>query len=116
MKTKDDTVNMGGLMPVMWHAIAIIDRFWMEHLGYPAVCTSACDGKHSPTSRHYQGMAIDLRTWDDSRSGVQLGDKYRKELAIALQRELGDNFFVLNESHHFHVSFKPVGRPWTDNL
>jgi len=63
------------------------------------VITSLVDGDHSPTSRHYIGMAVDFRIW-------YLKDKV--ELAAQDLREaLGSDYYVRLEQTHMHVSYKP---------
>ena len=79
------------------------------------------DGKHSRSSRHYQGCAIDIRTWknpSDSSSG-QIKGADRRALVGQIRKILGKNFWVLEhfdsagEPTHLHISFKPENRAWT---
>ncbi len=61
------------------------------------VITSGTDGTHMPTSKHYTGEALDLRTsnmTDPVAFGVQLG------------KALGPSFRVLNEKDHLHVQVR----------
>ncbi len=64
-------------------------------LDYPGevIITSGSDGKHSPTSRHYKGEAIDIRKWNL---------KDYKGFQEAYQAALGPKFFVLDEPDHLH--------------
>ena len=63
------------------------------------IITEVTGGKHSPTSRHYIGHSFDCRRW-------HIDDKI--DLVVkALKSALGENFFVLLEKTHIHVSYKP---------
>lgn len=56
-------VRLAGLRPEMLVALMAAERAFAD-LGADLVITSALDGRHSPTSLHYTGCAVDLRTRD----------------------------------------------------
>lgn len=60
--------------------------------------TSAVDGKHSKHSRHYVGLAFDIRQWYLPRI-----DRFVSEL----QRQLGINYDVVREDTHIHCEYDP---------
>lgn len=112
MILKSPDVNIADLHPKMAIILPTIDRWWFSNVGYDAIITSACDGKHSATSRHYIGCAVDIRTWTTPTSGKQIAGIRRTNLADdlrdALTEKFGPHFQVLNESTHFHIAFKPT--------
>jgi len=63
--------------------------------GSELVITSTYEGTHSPRSLHYANLAIDIRA------------KHKKhELAERLQKDLGEDYFVLVEPTHIHIHYK----------
>ena len=90
-------VKANGLKPEMVLAYAIAKSILEAH-GQPAVITSLCDGRHSRQSRHYIGMAMDLRTRD-----LEANDK--RKVADLIADALGDEYFVLLEDTHLHLQF-----------
>ena len=88
-------VRVGGLQPEMILAIMIVEPISVS-FGQDFCITSALDGKHSKTSRHPLGFAVDVRSrdmTDDARAG------------LAMQEALGDEYFVLVERNHIHIQF-----------
>ena len=67
--------------------------------GYEITITSACDGKHKKTSKHYKGKAIDFRIRDFPANAST------KVWGTRLQNRLGDEYFVLLETNHLHVQW-----------
>ena len=55
-------VSIAGIRPEMLLGLYIVDPI-IESFGQETVVTSAVDGKHGKGSRHYIGLAADLRTW-----------------------------------------------------
>lgn len=98
MKIKSG-VRLTGIQPQMVLAAIICEGVYKKY-GVEFVITSGIEGKHSGTSRHYLGFAIDARTRDFSPSDL-------KKVESDLKDALGDEFFVLFEGNHFHISFKP---------
>ena len=96
-------VKLKDLSPQMVLGANIIDRVYMEHSHNPTV-TSCNDGKHSETSLHYSGNALDWRTKDF------YGDK--QALVYAIKDALGSNFDVVLEAlgtdnEHIHTEYQP---------
>jgi len=90
-------VRLIGLQPQIVLAYVICEPILKAH-GQPAVITSLCDGRHSRQSRHYIGMAMDLRTRD-----LEANDK--RKVADLIADALGDEYFVLLEDTHLHLQF-----------
>ena len=61
MRIKDNSINLSNLSPQMLLGLIIVDQI-MQKYGGEAVITSANDAKHSKTSLHYSGNAVDLRS------------------------------------------------------
>ncbi len=94
-------VRLFGLRPEMVVAILAAKTVYDNH-NHEFVITSAVDSRHSPTSLHYVGAAIDIRTRHipaHARQGVSA------EIAIALSHE----FDVVLERDHIHIEFQPKG-------
>ena len=53
-------VDLTGILPEMGIAVSIVMDV-ARSLAIPFVITSGRDGKHSPTSLHYSGLALDFR-------------------------------------------------------
>lgn len=71
-----------------------------QELGYECVVTEGCGGTHSARSRHYDGLALDLRT-------NHMKPDHRAELAMNLTAALGPEFDVIMEADHLHVEHDP---------
>lgn len=99
-------VRLQGVCPQMFWAATVIKDLWGEH-NYPFCITSGIDGKHSATSDHWQGHALDFRTWKDL-TGQQIPDETKTVLKLELQRQLGEEYYVLMEKDHVHVSYRPL--------
>ncbi len=93
-------VKIVGLQAEMAVALQVIDGVY-ERIGVSeTVITSGLDGRHSATSRHYLGYALDIRT-----RNVPMAQ--REELTKQVKKALGQDFFVLLERDHLHVNIKP---------
>lgn len=107
MKLKSNTVSVDGIHPALLPHLFRLDDWCRDHLGYELIIISCTDGKHSSTSRHYLGTAIDMRTWTTPESGVQIGEPRRTGLFTGLKNFLGRDWFVLDEGTHFHIDWRP---------
>jgi D-alanyl-D-alanine dipeptidase len=91
-------VKVTGLRPEMVLGCLAVQKV-CDELGVPFVVTSAVEGKHSSTSLHYAGCAIDIRT--NNMKGQQA--KARDMIDDAL----GIDFDCLDEGNHLHLEFQP---------
>lgn len=66
----------------------------------PCVVTSAQDGVHKESSKHYEGKALDFRIWYVSNPS---------EVAEMIRLRLGKHYDVVLESTHIHVELDPKG-------
>jgi hypothetical protein len=92
-------VQLLGARPELLIAIIAARDVYAEY-GYELYLTSVCDGKHSKGSRHYSGLAVDLRTRN-------VDEPDRPKIHAVLQRHLGKEFDVVLEPTHLHVEFDP---------
>jgi hypothetical protein len=92
-------VNVTGLRPEILLAAIVAERV-CESMNVECVITSALDGKHSATSLHYAGAAIDLRVRD-----FLAGDA--RKIVDLIQGKLGADFQVMLEKDHAHIEFQP---------
>jgi len=93
-----DGVSLVGVQWQMFKAAIIAEAVYREY-GTELVITSANDGKHKDGSLHYQGKALDLRTWTLNGREVMVHAK--------LQRELAPDYDVILERDHIHVEYQP---------
>ena len=90
-------VKVNGIKPEMTLAIMMVNTVIPD-----ATITSVIDGKHSRTSLHYVGYAIDVRTRD-------IKPKMQTEYVRQLKEALTDEYDVILESDHIHIEFQPKG-------
>jgi hypothetical protein len=93
-------VILRGLDRRMWPVVRTAAAVWPVR-GRALVITSGLDGKHRKGSRHYAGLALDLRSRD-------MGAGERSLIARELRENLGDGFRVLVEWDHIHVEHAPA--------
>lgn len=93
-------VVLRGLDRRMWPVLRTAAAVWLGH-GRALVITSGLDGKHHKGSRHYVGLALDLRSRD-------MGAVERSLIARELRESLGDGCQVLVERDHIHVEHDPA--------
>ena len=99
-------VDLTGMHPMMTFAFGALMAIHIDE-GYEATITSGREGKHSPTSSHYAGNAIDIRTHD-------LPPTLPLELFAAdIENRLPVWFQVIIEgegtsTEHVHVQYRPV--------
>lgn len=74
--------------------------------GVRATVTSILDGTHMKGSKHYEGKAFDLRTWEDS-SGNQMPPADKQSLASEIAKNLGRDWDVVVEGDHIHIEYDP---------
>ena len=71
------------------------------------IITSLADGKHSESSKHYEGNAIDYRTRHIANAAV------KTKIITEIKESLTQDFDVVFEdagtdNEHLHVEFDPV--------
>ena len=89
--------SIQGLKPEMLVAIQIAEGVWTS-LCRELVITAGTDGKHSKTSRHYIGMALDFRS-------RYFTPRQKKAAVVSLRIKLGPEFKVVVHKRHIHVQF-----------
>ncbi len=83
------------LRPEIYSILQMLDTYWQAQ-NSECVITSAADGVHKNNSKHYNGLALDLRSWN-------LHDP--PAAARSLQDMLGADYFVLLEEDHIHIDY-----------
>ena len=63
--------------------------------------TSAMDGSHMATSKHYTGDALDFRIWESNDAGIT------NQVVQELKYYLGSDYDVVLESDHIHIEYDP---------
>ncbi|WP_159521759.1 hypothetical protein [Sunxiuqinia indica] len=99
MRIKDQSVKVKGITPEILLAGMIADQVCRDH-GEEVVITSGVDGKHSLTSLHYSGNAIDIRTRFFSKAEAQ-------QVRSEIKERLGIDYDVIQEADHIHIEFQP---------
>lgn len=104
-------VIFDAIRPETIRAIAVAKGAFERHGFGPVVVTSVQDGTHLPTSFHYRGLAVDMRT-------RHLSIAQALELRKSVAAELGDSYDVISEGPgpgydrqaagaHLHAEFDP---------
>ena len=98
------------MAPAICEAIPLIANvFWS--FGYKATITCGTDGKHKENSLHYEGKALDWRTWTDD-VGTQMAYDLKMAICREILRELAslsDRFQFEIESTHIHIEYDDRG-------
>lgn len=87
-----------GVSPKVLYAMHVADELHWENTTFESTWTSLLDGRHMVHSRHYSGLAADMRTW---------ALVWPQEFATNLALTLGDEFDVIFEGDHLHLEFDP---------
>ena len=96
MKVKDSTVNIENLDPILKAALTEMEYIYAK-FHTELVITSGKDGTHGNGSLHYEGKAVDLRTWN-----------VLDALVKQLKAHLGPDYDVVLEDTHLHVEYDPT--------
>lgn len=89
--------------PPAWYAMGFVDALSKLFTGDQATMTSITDGKHGQGSKHYDGVAIDIRTRDLRKEQID-------SLYMLLREHLDPyGFDTVLENDHIHVEFDPKG-------
>lgn len=92
-------VSILGIRPEMLVALEVANDVYKDH-DCDLVVTSCTDGTHSRGSRHYSGLAIDIRTRNLVESEIP-------QVHQRIRDDLGSSFDVILESTHIHIEFDP---------
>ena len=102
-------VDVSGITKECIQGMFEVARYW----GADITITSVCDGNHKEGSKHYEGNAFDLRTWDpDKPIGTQLPSEVKIRLMTKLTEVLGVDYDVVVEPTHLHIEYDPVNKGW----
>lgn len=93
MKTKDSSVNIEDLVPKLKNILSELEYVYAK-FHTDLVITSGKDGIHGTDSLHYEGKAVDLRTWNVLASLVE-----------QIKAHIGPDFDVILEKDHIHIEF-----------
>ncbi len=93
------TRNGCTVTPVTIEAMEKTDDLHKKFTTQQATFPHVMDGKHKDHSRHYIGLAFDLRRWLLN----SIVDKFVEELREAL----GAHWDVIDEKTHIHVEYDP---------
>jgi hypothetical protein len=81
--------------------VLIVAKDLYDDHGVDCVVTSGLDGKHSTTSLHYSGNALDFRTRNlPGRAAAQ-------DIAAKMREALGHHYDVILETDHIHAGHQP---------
>lgn len=85
--------------------IFVVLRNMAKRLNKEMVITSANDGVHRQGSKHYQNLAVDIRT-------KHLSNELKQTLLNLLRHELGSDYDVILEdlggvNEHIHIEYDP---------
>jgi hypothetical protein len=72
-----------------------------EAFGYNSTITSGRDGEHMTGSLHYQGKALDWRTWANDQ-GEQIRDSVKDAICNEIMREC-PGIQAIPEATHIHT-------------
>ena len=92
-------VKINGIRPEILLGLNVAESIW-QRFGCELVVTSGLDGQHMTGSKHYSGLAADLRT-------RYFSEENKNKVALELIDALGDEFDVKIHSTHIHIEFHP---------
>jgi hypothetical protein len=90
-------VDVFGICPELVFGMLIVNQSF-EEFNAECVLTSVTDGKHSPRSLHYKGMAFDCRTRD-------LAHGVADAIVDDIRAHLPQDWDVVLESTHLHIEY-----------
>lgn len=87
---------------------------WAVHHG-KCVLLHGKDGKHSESSAHYKGKAVDLRIWTLSFGLHQVSSRHWWQSCVRFSRDLAGllnsspdatgHYYLVLEKHHIHLEY-----------
>jgi len=102
-------VRFGDLAPQMVMFVMVADQVFSEYGLNVCQINSINDSKHSPTSLHYNGCAVDLDTHDNGISKFPNHVPVDVVAAEIRQRLGGRHFDVIYHNNHIHGEYQPRG-------
>lgn len=97
-------VRITGVRPEIVLAIQVVEGCFHFFEGTYCVVTSVCEGKHSRTSLHHSGAAVDFRI---KHIGGDEPELTIECIVEDIRAALTDEFDVVLEKTHIHVEFQP---------
>lgn len=88
--------------PRIMKALRVVDFYHKLYASndQEAEIVHVMDGKHHKGSRHYVGLAADIRIWYIPAGRL-------KEFVEFIQKQLGMDYDVILEKDHIHLEFDP---------
>lgn len=93
-------VRIAGIKPELLFGLMVADSFYKRITGTEMTVTAIVDGVHKSGSRHYMGLAADIRTRD-------LPPPVAAALVAALKLEIDADFDIVLEADHIHLEYDP---------
>lgn len=92
-------VKITGMKPEMILGLMAATEAYRE-MGYDTIVTSVMDGTHKVGSRHYSGLAVDLRIRHMERGkAAEVRDKIHEAVGLW--------YDVILENSHIHIEYDP---------
>lgn len=108
----DDDVYIAESVDELKAAAPVINNIYSQ-FGYNPIITSGNDSlAHGVNSLHYQNSAWDIRTGDITGWVANTPEGTTRDIADAVQAQLGEKYTVILESDHIHLEYDPI-RPNT---
>ena len=104
MRTKNNSITLEKLNPAFIKPLQLFDLLHKEMTGEQIVITSANDGEHMPSSKHYTNDAIDVRIWHYDKL-ARINQIFFADRASLIFPN--DKFDVVLEEDHFHIEYDP---------
>lgn len=92
-------VRLGGVKPEVAIGMMCCEAAFAK-LKIDFVITSVMDGKHKDGSKHYEGLAFDVRT-------RHIRPEHWNAVVNTIRDEIGDGFDVVLEGDHIHIEYDP---------
>jgi len=104
MRFKDGAKISISLQPEILDTFLEIQRACDEY-GVDFVVTSGVEGRHKENSKHYEGLAIDVRSREfiDGSKGKECAS-----FCETLRERLDSAYEIIQESNHIHIEYDPV--------
>lgn len=93
-------VSVNGIKQQTIALIALLNTYFVFYIGKPFVVTSCTDGKHKKGSKHYDGLAIDIRTRHLNVTEIN-------NLVLWFKSRHDKQFDMVVEKDHIHVEYDP---------